>query len=255
MTAGTGLKPTVAIAAKQNSSPRSMVKQVILDDSLARGTEQRTACTVITDHIAGKQNFRSPCEVLYSETTLFINYLVYRFLKRNQELSRAFGLFFVIRTDRNDLILFSDQFHRIRTDKLHLITRASPLESPRLTMHIAAHQGTVVHPFHHFQISAMYIDGIIHHPLIQPVARHNLTLTTGKMGRICLRGKITRIGIPFQTYAKFLKCNIFTKLCQQSHAFRIMYLHILNRCIDIMGKEYTGCRTSPATHGHHCPRH
>lgn len=127
MTAGTGLKPTVAIAAKQNSSPRSMVKQVILDDSLARGTEQRTACTVITDHIAGKQNFRSPCEVLYSETTLFINYLVYRFLKRNQELSRAFGLFFVIRTDRNDLILFSDQFHRIRTDKLHLITRASPL--------------------------------------------------------------------------------------------------------------------------------
>ena len=48
MTAGTGLKPTVAIAAKQNSSPRSMVKQVILDDSLARGTEQRTACTVIT---------------------------------------------------------------------------------------------------------------------------------------------------------------------------------------------------------------
>ena len=35
------------------------------------------------------------------------------------------------------------------------------------------------------------------------------------------------------------RCNIFTKLCQQSHAFRIMYLHILNRCIDIMGKEYT----------------
>ena len=45
-------------------------------------------------------------------------------------------------------------------------------------MHIASHHGLVVQALHYLQISAMHIDGIVHHAFVQPVARYNLTLAS-----------------------------------------------------------------------------
>ena len=93
----------------------------------------------------------------------------------------------------------------------------------------------------------MHIDGIIHHALVQTTDRTNQPLTAGKMSRISLCRKITRIILATQADREFIQCDIFAHLCQQTHSFRIMHLYIFECRIRIMIHEYPRSRTAVST--------
>ena len=81
-------------------------------------------------------------------------------------------------------------------------------------MHILAYQRLVVHTLLDFQIGAVYVDRVIHHPFIQAAYRDDLTFTTGEMGCIRLRCKITRIILTTKAYGEFIKRDVLAHLCQ-----------------------------------------
>ena len=107
-------------------------------------------------------------------------------------------------------VLSTGQFHGGGTYKLYFIAIHAPLESVCLRMHVSGNHRMVIKALLDFQISTMYINRIIHHSFIQPVARINLPPATGEMGSIRLRGKVTRILIATKTNAEFIQRDIFT---------------------------------------------
>ena len=208
--ASSRFKPTIAITTKQNSRPRSMVKQVTLYYRFQGSAEQRTACTVVTNDIIRKINFRTPGQVFNAETFFIRNLRIQRLGKSDTIFFCTFHRIFVIGQDFLHPVFSTGQFHGGGTYKLYFIAIHSPFESVCLRMHVLSNHCMVIKALLDFQISAVYINRIIHHSFIQPVAGINLASATGEMSSIRLRGKITRILIATKTNAEFIQRDIFT---------------------------------------------
>ena len=187
-----------------------MIKQVTLYHRFQGSAEQRTACTVVTNDIIRKINFRAPGQVFNTETFFIRNLRIQRLGKSDTIFFCTFHRIFVIGQDFLHPVLSTGQFHGGGTYKLYFIAIHAPFESVCLRMHVSGNHRMVIKALLDFQISTMYINRIIHHSFIQPVARINLPPATGEMGSIRLRGKVTRILIATKTNAEFIQRDIFT---------------------------------------------
>ena len=57
-------------------------------------------------------------------------------------------------------------------------------------MLIGAKQGGVVNAFHNLDVRPVYVDGIVHHVLVQAVTADDFSLATAEMGCVRLAGEI-----------------------------------------------------------------
>ena len=156
------------------------------------------------------------------------------------------------RTDGSDADCLSQCFHGARAQDLHLVTRAAPLEAPRLAVHVASHHRAVIYAAHHFQVCAMHIDGIIHHALVQSVHRLDASLATREMGGIGLCAEEAGVVHTLQAHAEMGQFDVLTQVCQQAHALGVMHLHLAQHRVHIVAQEEAGSRTG--AHTEHCHR-
>ena len=122
-------------------------------------------------------------------------------------------------------------------------------------MHIAGNDRLVIHLLYNLQVSAMHIDGIIHHTFIQAVAGNDLALTTREVGCIRLCSKISRIVFATQANIELFKGYVFRNLSQQAHTFRIVYTDIFKAGVFAFSQEDTRSRSFIITHGYLRSRH
>ena len=106
-------------------------------------------------------------------------------------------------------------------------------------MHVAALHGVVIDAFHHLEVGAVHVDGIVHHRLIESVHRGDLALATREVGGIGLCGEVTGIVVAAEAYAETVKGDILTHLCQETHTLGIVNLHILETCVSSVAHEDT----------------
>ena len=111
ITASTGLEPAVTIPAKQNRRTRCMVEYVSFNYGLQRSTEQGTSGTVVTNHIIRKIHFRTPFQVLYTETFFCMDSLIQRIHESNLEILGTMQGFLIMWSNRSNFILFIQHFH------------------------------------------------------------------------------------------------------------------------------------------------
>ena len=232
--ASSRLEPSVAIAAKEDGRTRCMVEHVTLNHGLQRGAEQGATGTVVANHIVGKIDFGTPFEVFDAEALALVDGGIKRLYKADFKFLGTIDGFLVERFDGGNFILAIEDFHRVRAHELHLVALASPIEAVGLRMHISTHHGLVVKALHNLQVRAVHVDGIVHHPLVQSVARHNLALASREVGRIGLCGEVSRVVLATEADVEFLQGDVFADLRQQAHPLGIMYGHVFQTCVLIL---------------------
>ena len=178
----------------------------------------------------------------------FADLSIHWLCKCDEEFTGTCDLVFIIRANGSYFVLLAHEFHRVRLDKLHIIAYISPLEAPCLSVHVSADQCAVVYALHHLEVCAVHVDSVVHHPFVQAIARSDFSLTTREMRSICLSSEITWILVAAQTYAEFFQRDILAQLCQESHTFSIMNLHVFKSCIFVVRQENTWRRSAPPSH-------
>ena len=184
-----------------------------------------------------------------------MNRRIHRILKPDLELLRPSVIRLIYRLDSGNPVSRPYQFHGARMDELHGIPYPSPFETIRLRVHIPAYQGRVIHSSHHFQVSSMHIDSVVHHPFVQTILGDDRSLAGREMGSVRLCREIPRIVRPFQANGETIQRDILAHLRQEAHSLGIMNLDILQSRIHVMIQEDTGSRTFPRTHGDHRTGH
>ena len=82
----------------------------------------------------GKNDFRSPGQVLYTDGLFGSNFGRQSLGKGYPEHFGSAYRILIFRTNRRNLISAIEQFHRLGTDKLNRISGKSPIKSIRLGM-------------------------------------------------------------------------------------------------------------------------
>ena len=211
---GSGLEPTVTIAAQQDSRTGSMIKDILFHNRFLWCAEQRTAGTVITDHIVGKINFGRPLQILDAKNSGFADGRVDRLGESDFKLFGSVCRRPIDGLDGSNLIGITQDLHCLGVDELHSVARKSPFKTVTLRMHIFTDQRLIVYPLLHFQISAVHVDRVVHHSFVQAADRNDLSFTTGKMGGIRLCRKITGITVATKADREFIQRDILTHLGQ-----------------------------------------
>ena len=122
---------------------------------------------------------------------------------------------------------------RISVTPIAIVGNTCNTDSVGLRMHIASHNGLVVQALHYLQISAMHIDGIVHHSLVESIDRAYLTLATREVGGIGLCRKIAGVIIAPEAYTEAIEVDILAHLGQQPHALGIVHLNIMATIFDL----------------------
>ena len=146
-----------------------MIEEVILHYDGLGSAEQGTTCSVVSDGVTRKQDFRCPTEILHAVSFFCFYSLGNLLVKRNDELPGSVRRLFVVWLDVGNSTGFGKDVHGVRTNKLYLVSLSSPFKTPRLVMHVTSDDGVVVHAFHDTQIGAVYVDGIVHHSFVETV--------------------------------------------------------------------------------------
>ncbi len=164
--AGSCLVPSVAIAAQEDGCSRSMVEQIVFYDYPLRSTEQGTPCPVVADDVSFEFHFGCPGEVFDAVAFLFADLRVDGVAESNPELAYSRRFLPVCGRNAGYPVGFPYYVHGGGTDKLDAVARFSPFKSPRLVVHVSSDEGMVVNPVYHLQVSAVHVDGIVHHSFV-----------------------------------------------------------------------------------------
>ena len=107
-------------------------------------------------------------------------------------------------------------------EKVHTLKSAKGANKQQKTKHVR------VKTLSYAQICAMYVDGIIHHALVESIFRDDLALARREVCCICLSCEVS-LAIA-QSHVEVVEIDVIADLRQESHA-----LGIVNRCILDMG--------------------
>ena len=223
--AGASFVPAVAVATEEDGRTRSVVEKVVLHHRALGCAEERSAGTVVADGVMGKVYLGSPGEVLYTIACGGANLGRQRIGKADDELLGtvahamiltliAFGELRNLGNRGYEGFLIAHQLHGLRTYKLHLVAHVAPVEAPSLRVHVAPLEGVVIDAFHHLEVGAVHVNGIVHHRLVESVHRYNLALAAREVGGIGLCGEVARVVIATQTYAEAIERDILAHLRQ-----------------------------------------
>ena len=190
---GSSLIPAVAISAKQDGGARCVVEQILFYGRPLGCAEQASSGSVVANDIVCKADFRCPGQVFYADGLLRRECGRQRTVECDAEFFCPFHLSLSFRLNACNDVSRIHRFHRARTDELDGVSFIAPIETVGLSVHIGGNQRGVIEALLRFQVSAVYIDGVVHHVFIKPVLRDNRPFALREVSGIGLGCEVARV--------------------------------------------------------------